>query len=351
MKKYVILGIFAVVCFFGGYKKHIVDPYEVTYNKVVVNVPVPYTADLDGNGMIVGEKYLAKDLVNELIKNGFEARVFSWEDTYSNLNFRQGVDIVMRGWPELRLPKYHNYVDKDKILVLYETVPYKKWEYRNADLIFTGSLKNDVKYKEMGFNSYYIPQFTRLDKFYPDYKDEYKNKLLFIGNKWPNFVTRKTVYYGLKNGFDLSIYGSGWDEVLSDEQMKFVKKKQVENDELRYYYSAADIVFNDTREDMIKAGYISNRIFDATASGAFVISDYVKEIEDIYGDSIPMYKNEDEFVELVNFYLANPEIRKEKAKKAREITVKNFGADKVVAKMALILRKYINEHEDKYGKK
>ena len=88
----------------------------------------------------------------------------------------------------------------------------------------------------------------------------------------------------------------------------------------------AKIVLNDTRPDMKQLNFISNRIFDASACGALVISDYVKEIEDIYGDSIPMWKSGEELVELVRYYLdpKNEQERIEKAKKARDITLNNF---------------------------
>jgi spore maturation protein CgeB len=214
----------------------------------------------------------------------------------------------------------------------------------NVDIVFTGSLKRDKEYKKMGINSYFIPQFTRLEKFYPAYDEKYKSRLLFVGNNWSmEGVVRKTIQYSMNNNFELSIYGGGWDEILGEERKDWIKAIQVPNDELKYYYSSADIVFNDTREDMIEAGYISNRIFDATAAGAFVISDYIKEVEEIYGDSIVMYKNEQEFVELVNYYLEHPEERKQKAERAHKITVENFGAEKTIKKMADVMREYVKK--------
>ena len=125
--------------------------------------------------------------------------------------------------------------------------------------------------------------------------------------------------------------------------MHLVKGNQIDNDELKYYYSSADIVLNDTRGDMIEAGFISNRIFDVTACGGFLISDYIEGIEEIYGDAIPMYKTEEEFVELINYYLSHPEERKIKAQKAHEITMKNFGSKEIVSRMIEIMKGYALE--------
>ena len=346
MKMYKFIVLFLFVASFGwGYlKDDVKDPYALDYNKVVINLPVTHTKYLDDKVLALGEKYLAEDLLVELQKQGFEVKNYAWEDTYSNRNFGEGFELMMRGWPELQLPGYHNFVDKDRILVLYETIPYKLDEVTNVDIVFTGSLKRDKEYKKMGLNSYFIPQFTRLEKFYPAYDEKYKSRLLFVGNNWSmEGVVRKTIQYSMNNNFELSIYGDGWDEILDEERKDWIKAIQVPNDELKYYYSSADIVFNDTREDMIEAGYISNRIFDATAAGAFVISDYIKEVEEIYGDSIVMYKNEQEFVELVNYYLEHPEERKQKAERAHKITVENFGAEKTIKKMADVMREYVKK--------
>ena len=60
---------------------------------------------------------------------------------------------------------------------------------------------------------------------------------------------------------------------------RFVKGEGIPNAELRRYYSAADIVLNDHWDDMRTEGFISNRIYDALACGAFVISDHIEGIE------------------------------------------------------------------------
>lgn len=75
---------------------------------------------------------------------------------------------------------------------------------------------------------------------------------------------------------------------------------------------------------MKQAGFISNRVFDVTASGGFLISDYMPEIKEFYGDSIPMFNSKEELKQLLEHYLAHPEERKEKARQAQEITLRHF---------------------------
>ena len=90
---------------------------------------------------------------------------------------------------------------------------------------------------------------------------------------------------------------------------------------------------------MLVHGVISNRIFDGTACGTLVISDYMPEIEAIYGDSVPMWKTEKELVNLIKYYLdpKHEEERLEKAQRAREITLKNFTAKQAAEKFEQII--------------
>ena len=338
------LGVFITIgAFWLVGDKNKQSPYKLDYNRVGINLPIALNNSLDNDKYPLGEKYLGEHLRDELINQGVEAKLFAIEDVLLSHSYRAGFEIYMRSYPELELIKYHDFFDKDKISVLIETIPYKLEYVKNADIVFTGSVKKNEEYRKLGIVSHFIPQFTKFDRFYPAYKEEYKTKIVYIANQWPESETRKSVKYAMNNGIEIDIYGVNWKDKLTDENRHWLKADQVLNDELKYFYSSADIVLNDTREDMIEAGFISNRIFDVTACGGFIISDYIEGIEKIYGDAIPMYKTEEEFVKLIEYYLAHPEERKEKAMRAYEITKKNFGAKEIVAKMIEIMKGYAVE--------
>ena len=322
------------------------SPYRLDYGRVVVNLPVTYAKYLDDKTFALGEKYLGEDLAAALAKHGFDVRIYSFEDTYSNRNFGEGFEIFMRSGPELRFSRYHDFVDDDRIAVLFETIPYAWREVANADIVLTGSQKKNQEYRRKGKESYYLPQFTRTEKFYPAPCEDRRTRLLYVANQWPDFPVRKTVDYAQKSGIRLAVFGDNWGGILEGPYASWWKARQIPGDELKYYYSSADIVLNDTRADMIEAGFISNRIFDATACKAFVISDYMPEIEEIYGDAVPMYKNRQEFQELIEYYLAHPEERRAKAERAYQITMARFTADKIIGQMAEILHRRAAEVEN-----
>lgn len=202
---------------------------------------------------------------------------------------------------------------------------------RQADALATASQKLAEQLQAKGIPAHYIPQFTDTTRFYPDFEESLKSDVLFVG---ANTFYRTAVPFLQQRGIAVDVYGPKWP-------IGTAKANYADNRILRKYYSSAKIVLNDTREGMKRFGFVSNRIFDATACGTLVISDYMPEIETIYGDSVPMYKNGDELARLVRYYLdpAHERERREKAARAREITLRHFTAEQAAEKF----RKIINE--------
>ena len=91
-------------------------------------------------------------------------------------------------------------------------------------------------------------------------------------------------------------------------------------------------------------GLVINRLYDVSAIGVMVISEYSPYIEEIFGDSIPMFKNKEELGYLIDFYLNNPIKREKKAKKAQEITLKKH-TNKVISNKFIEL--FTNLRKDK----
>lgn len=207
---------------------------------------------------------------------------------------------------------------------------------RNYDAFISASPLVVQQLRNRGVEVVYLPQFTNPRYFYPDYDEKLASDILFVGNY---HFKRFAPLFALKHKLPITIYGDLWPDDIK------VKAPYVDNRILRRYYSSAKIVLNDTTEVMRDAQVISNRIFDATASGAFVISDYISEIEAIYGDNVPMWKTEEEFVRLVTYYLdpAHEQERLEKAKKAQEITLQNFTVDKAAETLYQLLEKLKKE--------
>jgi O-antigen biosynthesis protein len=63
-------------------------------------------------------------------------------------------------------------------------------------------------------------------------------------------------------------------------------------------YRSAGVVLNDHWPDMAHNGFLSNRLFDAVAAGARVVSDDAVGIKEVFGESVAVYQTPSELAEL-----------------------------------------------------
>lgn len=191
-------------------------------------------------------------------------------------------------------------------------------DWQNFDVIAVASPAYAAELNRAGIKAVYVPQFTNPEKFYPAPDPALASDILFVGSNWHD---RTSLRYALEAGFTVAVYGYNWQGIVPPEMYK---APYIANTELNRYYSSAKIVLNDHRPDMKDFGFVNNRIYDATAAGALVISDYMPEIETAYGDAVPMYKNKEELARLLEYYLAHEDERLALAAKARRITLEKF---------------------------
>jgi GT2 family glycosyltransferase/spore maturation protein CgeB len=130
------------------------------------------------------------------------------------------------------------------------------------------------------------------------------SELLFVGNSRRQL--RKAVAWALERDLPLTLLGAEWEDLVGAER---VSGSHVPNHLLSAYYASASIVLNDHWPDMATQGFVSNRIFDALAAGALVISDPVEGLEDLLGDAVPTFSDADELERMVRHFLADPEER------------------------------------------
>ena len=139
------------------------------------------------------------------------------------------------------------------------------------------------------------------------------HELLFVANS--RKVHRRIVDDLAGTTHDLAIYGGNWTPDLVDP--RYVKGEGVPNAALARYYSAAAIVLNDHWDDMLAEGFISNRLYDALACGAFVLSDAVDGIEAEFDDAVATYADRAELDGLIERFLADPDERRRRGARGR----------------------------------
>lgn len=98
---------------------------------------------------------------------------------------------------------------------------------------------------------------------------------VFVGNTRGG--ERELVLEALRSDLQPVLYGKGWESVPGAEPVaEFLEPREV-----AAAYASTAVVLNDHWQDMRREGFISNRVFDALACGATVVSDRVAGIEDL----------------------------------------------------------------------
>lgn len=145
------------------------------------------------------------------------------------------------------------------------------------DLVFAAGKKwAEFMTEKSGKNIEYLPQCTDPEVFHPTESDpQFEDRVLFVGSS--RNVLRPIVRDAIAAGIDLDVYGGGWHGLIDE---KYIKGEFIPNSMLTNAYSSAALVLNDHWEDMREWGFISNRIFDALATGTYVATDDVDGLGD-----------------------------------------------------------------------
>jgi hypothetical protein len=140
-----------------------------------------------------------------------------------------------------------------------------------------------------------------------------QHELLFVANS--RGVRRHVLYDLLPTERDLAVYGRSWTPERLDP--RYLAGELVPNEDLAGFYASAGIVLNDHWTDMQREGFLSNRLYDASASGAFVISDAIDGLREEFDGGVVAYHGRAELRDLVEGFLADPDARSACAARAR----------------------------------
>jgi len=171
-----------------------------------------------------------------------------------------------------------------------------------------------------------LHQATDPRRFFPE-EGGPAHELLFVGNAKAR--GRPVVNALVDSAWDLAVYGTSWRPEILDP--RHLRGEWIPNEALHRYYAAAAIVLNDHWADMRDEGFFSNRIYDALASGAFVLTDDVPGIEAEFGGGVAMWQDETSLRTAVERWLPDAAGRKALARRGREAALEHHTFDQRVA--------------------
>ncbi|MGL5829485.1 MAG: glycosyltransferase family protein, partial [Angustibacter sp.] len=133
-------------------------------------------------------------------------------------------------------------------------------------------------------------------RFTPGLGDpSFRHDVLFVGTS--RRIARPVVLDAAASGADLAVYGHDWEDFLEERYRRGVF---LPFDRLPDAYRGARRVLNDHWPDMRDDGFVSNRLFDATATGARVITDEVDDLDSLFHGLAKSYGTPEELQALLS---------------------------------------------------
>lgn len=272
----------------------------------VIKISAPYGESGDAWGDVA----FANDLALALTRRGQKVRVDrQGSPPLRSSDFWDDVNLILRGL-EAPVPQ------ANRVNLM--------WIISHPDLVSADEIRmgwhrvyaaSDSWSKKMsvtaGVEVIPLLQAVSRDRFSPD-GPKRNHAVLFVGTT--RGVKRPVVLDAASVSEDLEVFGHGWEGVLPDG---LVRADRLAFDEVPRSYRGAQRVLNDHWEDMKREGFVSNRLFDAVASGALVVSDDVAGTEQLFGNSVRTYRDRDELKTLLSSEAGWPNLmeRRERAQK------------------------------------
>lgn len=230
-----------------------------------------------------GDTWFARDLATALNDLGQQAKVVSRAGANTEARDRDDVVVVLRG---LRAITPRPQSSATWLLwIISHPEEVSADEVHGYDAVFAASA-HWSRAAELGARP--LLQATNPARFVPGQSRD-SGRPVFVGSTRGEF--RPIVRDCRRAGIDVDVYGVGWEAFLPAQE---IAGTFVANAELPQVYASAPVVLNDHWADMAAEGFLSNRLFDAVASGARVLSDRAVGLEEVFGDAVRTYRDADE---------------------------------------------------------
>jgi hypothetical protein len=226
-----------------------------------------------------GDRYFAESLASALERQGQHVTIDSRASRLRDTRAYDDVVLVLRGQDQVmpRLSPTH------VLWVISHPDDVTAEEAAAFDLVFAAS-ETWSRERSLAWGTPVRPllQCTDPERFHPGRGVPDRGaELLFVGNA--REPMRPAVAAALRAGWRPTIYGNGWADVVDPA---LVAAAHVGNDQIGTLYAEAGVVLNDHLDGMRRSGFVSNRVFDAVACGARVLTDEIAGPADAFEGSV-----------------------------------------------------------------
>ena len=276
-----------------------------------------------------GDYHFARSLVAAFARIGVLARVDTEDSWYAASNI-EDVVLTIRGRHQVKL-------DTGRINLMWlishpDRIP--DLEFDSYDHVAVASAVYARHLKDVGLaEAQVLHQATDAHLFGAvDPEAARLPACLFVGNSRREY--RTMVKWCRQQDIPLELYGGGWEGILPPGA---VRAPSVANADLPACYGSHLLLLNDHWDSMRNNGFLSNRLFDGSATGTPILTDPVAGLADVFGDTIAEADDADSFAAQIRSCLETPTPWLARAARAREIVLNAHTFDHRAATLARLI--------------
>ncbi|GII97640.1 hypothetical protein CLV28_1998 [Sediminihabitans luteus] len=238
-----------------------------------------------------GDTHVGESLRRALVAQGDEAVVHRAAAAASGAPRFDDVVLVVRGTRRVRpVPGRINV-----LWVISHPEDVTPDEVAEFDLVLAASESWSARTsRATGREVHVMHQATDASVFGTDVPPVPSDLPIFVGGAHVG-RERPVVDVAERAGVRIAVHGEGW---TAGRGRLAVHGPYIPNHELCARYRGAPLVLADHWSSMAREGFVQNRVFDALASGARVVSDPVVGMRDLLGDAVRTYDSPGEFARL-----------------------------------------------------
>jgi O-antigen biosynthesis protein len=244
-------------------------------------------------GDIWGDTYFADALARALRRKGQDVVTYRWGSHHSDASQLDDVTLGIRGL-EVITPVQGKV---NMLWVISHPDLVTPEELEGFDVVFASSVPWAESMSESSGREV-LPLHQALDSDVlpgPEVPLGDGRVPVFVGGSNPPVRDRTSIHAVATAGTGLVVHGHGWE---GSPVAPFVASTNVPPTMVPTLYRRHGLVLADHWPDMAASGFVANRVFEAVASGARVVSDPVTGIEELFGGAVQVYRSLDELREL-----------------------------------------------------
>ena len=271
-----------------------------------------------------GDYFTALELATALTdKYGYTCRFLSRRKSNENCFDLSGLDVLIVMVDGYDVRKIVN-PKPTLIKVAYMRNWFERWAERpwfDSYDIFLCSSEKSVKFiKEKYLKDAYLLRIACNEKKFTPLLDQKKNKSFdycFTGSYWNAFRDIE-LFDPSELDYSFAVYGYGWE---GHKNFSGYYKGGKPYSQMPEVYRSCKIVLDDANHVTKPWASVNSRVFDAISAGCMVISNGIEGAEEVFGDLLPTYQDNEELRSQLHYYLGDEKAINDRLRELQNIVL------------------------------